>query len=68
MGTGKGQLGHAFPRIAPEEVQIFNRIENQRIQGGSAETIERFNIRMDAISMQVHFEVVESSTDPDSPP
>ena len=66
--TGKGQLGHAFPRIAPQEVQIFNRLEVQRIQGNSTETIERFNHRMDPMSMQVHFEVVESSTDLDSPP
>ena len=64
--TGKSQLGHAFPRIAPEEVQLFNRLEIQRIQGSSAETIERFNRRMDPMSIQVHFEVVESSTDLDS--
>ena len=31
--TGKGQLGHALPRIAPQEVQIFNRLEVQRVQG-----------------------------------
>ena len=61
--TGKSQLGHAFPRIAPEEVQLFNRLEIQRIQGSSAETIGRFNRRMDPMSIQVHFEVVESSTD-----
>ena len=33
--TGKGHLGHALPRIAPEEVQLFNRLELQRIQGSS---------------------------------
>ena len=56
--TGKGQLGHAFPRIAPEEVQLFNRLETQRVEGGSSETIEKFNRRMDPMSIQVHFEVV----------
>ena len=56
--TGKGQLGHAFPRIAPEEVQIFNQLEIQRIEGGGSDTIEKFNRRMDPMSIQVHFEVV----------
>ena len=66
--TGKGQLGHAFPRIAPEEVQVFNRLEIQRIHGSRPETIDKFNRRMDPMSMQVHFEVVENSTDLDSSP
>ena len=56
--TGKGQLGHAFPRIDPEEVQLFNRLETQRIEGKPSETIERFNRRMDPMSIQVRFEVV----------
>ena len=56
--TGKEQLGHAFPRIAPEEVQLFNRLETQRIEGNPSETIERFNRRMDPMSIKVHFEVV----------
>lgn len=60
--TGKGQLGHAFPRIAPKEVGLFNRLEIQRIEGSSLETIEKFNRRMDPLSIQVHFEVVQ---DPD---
>ena len=37
--TGKGQMGHAFPRISPEEVQEFNRLETRRIEGSSSETI-----------------------------
>ena len=56
--TGKGQLGHAFPRIAPDEVELFNRLEIDRIEGRASETIERFNRRMDPMSMQVHFENV----------
>ena len=56
--TGKGQLGHAFPTIAPEEVQLFNRLEIQRIEGNPSATIERFNRRMDPMSIKVHFEVV----------
>ena len=54
--TGPGHLGHAFPRIDPEEVHLFNRLELHRIEGGSSETIEKFNRRMHA--MWVHFEVV----------
>ena len=54
--TGKGHLGHALPRIAPEEVTLFNRLELRRIQGTSLETIEKFNRRMDPMRMQVHFE------------
>ena len=57
--TGKGQLGHAFPRISPEEAQHFNRLEIQRIQGSSTHTIEMFNRRLDAVSMQVYFETAE---------
>ena len=56
--TGEGQLGHAFPRIDPEEVQLFNRLETQRIEGKPSETIERFNRRMAPMSIQVHFKVV----------
>ena len=63
--TGKGQMGHAFPRIAPEEVGPFNRLEIQRIEGSSLETIEKFNRRMDPMSIQVYFEAVE---DPDESP
>ena len=54
--TGKGQLGHAFPRISPEEVQLFNGLEIRRIQGNSSQTIERFNRRLDTVSIQVHWE------------
>ena len=57
--TGKGQLGHAFPRISPEEAQHFNRLEIQRIHGSSTHTIEMFNRRLDAVSMQVYFETAE---------
>ena len=53
--TGPGHLGHAFPRVDPEEVHLFNRLELQRIEGSSSETIEKFNRRMTA--MWVHFEV-----------
>ncbi|MCY4107730.1 MAG: hypothetical protein OXG11_01730 [Chloroflexi bacterium] len=63
--TGRGHLGHALPRIAPEEVQLFNRLEIQRVTGNSSETIEKFNRRMDPMAMRVHFEVVESSEDLD---
>ena len=60
--VGKGQLGHAFPRIAPEEVRLFNQLEIKRIEEGSSETIEKFNRRMDTMSMAVHFEVLEEPT------
>ena len=63
--TGKGQLGHAFPRISPDEVPLFNRLEIQRIEGNFSETIEKFNRRMDPMSIQVHFEVVENPVHPD---
>ena len=66
--TGKGQLGHAFPRISPDEVPLFNRLEIQRIEGSFSETIEKFNRRMDPMSMQVHFEVVKDPTHPDPSP
>ena len=52
--TGPGQLGHALPRIDPEEVDLFNRLELRRIEGSSSETIAMFNSRM--IPMWVHFE------------
>ena len=57
--TGKGQLGHAFPRISPEDVQQFNRLEIQRIEGSASETIEMFNRRLDTTLIQVHFETAE---------
>ena len=57
--TGKGHLGHAFPRISPEEVQQFNRLEIQRIQGNSSQTIEIFNCRLDTAQIQVYWEAVE---------
>ena len=66
--TGKGQLGHAFPRVAPKEVQLFNLLEIQRVQGNSTKTIESFNRRMDPISMKVYFEDVETSAELDSSP
>ena len=56
--TGKGQLGHVFPRVAPEEVPLFNQLEIQRVKGNSSETIGKFNRRMDPMKIQVHFEVV----------
>ena len=57
--TGKGQLGHAFPRISPDEVQLFNRLEVQRIAGNSSTTIEVFNRRLDAVSMELHWTAAE---------
>ena len=58
--TGKGQLGHVFPRISLEEVPEFNRLEEQRIKGVSPlHTIEKFNRRMDPMSIRVHFETVD---------
>ena len=57
--TGKGQMGHAFPRIGLSEVSEFNRLEIARIEDHSSETIEKFNLRMDPMSMQVYFEVPE---------
>ena len=57
--VGKGQLGHAFPRIYPEEVQQFNWLEIRRIEGDSSQTIEVFNRRLDTVRQMVHFEVVE---------
>ena len=61
--TGKGQLGHAVPRISPEEVQQFNRLEIQRIQGRSSQTIEKFNRRMDPMSIRVYFETVDQASE-----
>ena len=65
--AGKGQLGHAFPRISPDEVPLFNRLEIQRVEGSSSETIGKFNRRMDPMSMQVHFEVVNPTHSHPSP-
>ncbi len=53
--AGPGHLGHAFPRMDLEEVDLFNQLELRRIEGSSSETIERFNRRM--IPMWVHYEV-----------
>ena len=53
--TGKGQLGHALPRIAPEEVPLFNRQEIQRIEGVSSDTIEKFNRRMNPMSIRIYW-------------
>lgn len=58
--TGKSQLGHAFPRIDPEEVELFNQLEKQRVEGSSSETIAMFNRRMDSTSIKVYWESVES--------
>ena len=57
--TGKGQLGHAFPRISLDEVQLFNRLEIQRIAGSSSTTIERFNRGLDAVSIELHWTAAE---------
>ena len=57
--TGEGQLGHVFPRISPDEVQQFNWLEIQRIKGSSSQTIERFNRRLDAARIQVHWRASE---------
>ena len=57
--TGKGYLGHALPRISPDEVPEFNRLEIQRIQGRPSQSIEKFNLRMDPMRIRVYFEVVE---------
>ena len=55
--TGKDELGHSFPRISPEEVPLFNQLENKRIiEGIPSETIGKFKRRMDVMSIQVHFE------------
>ena len=62
--TGQGQLGHAFPRLSPDEVLQFNRLEIQRVKGGSSQTIERFNRRLDSMRIQVHWEAVECSSPP----
>lgn len=56
--TGKGQLGHALPRISPDEVPEFNQLEMQRITGQTKDTIEKFNRRMDPMRMQVIWEAV----------
>ena len=57
--TGKGQLGHAFPRISPDEVQQFNWLEIQRIKGNSSQTIEGFNRRFDPGRIKVYWEAAE---------
>ena len=57
--TGKGNLGHALPRISPDEVTEFNRLELKRVEGHPLETIEKINQRMDPMSMQVHFTVAD---------
>lgn len=54
--TGPGQMGHSFPRIDPLEVELFNRLELQRIKGDSSDTIEIFNRRMNR--MWIHWEAV----------
>ena len=54
--TGKGQLGHVFPRISPDEVHQFNQLEIQRIEGSSSQNIESFNRRLEIVPIQVHFE------------
>ena len=59
--VGRGQMGHAFPRISPGEVRLFNLLELQRIEGGSSEKIEVFNRRMNPMSMEIHFTVVEEA-------
>ena len=48
-------FGTCIPPVDPEEVHLFNRLEVQRIEGSSSETIEKFNRKMTA--MWVHFEV-----------
>ena len=63
--TGKGQLGHAFPRIGPEEVRLFNQLETKRIEEGSSETIEMFNRRLEEADFKVYFKVLEEPTDTD---
>ena len=60
--TGKGQLGHAFPRISPDEVGLFNQLEIRRVEEGTAETIEKFNRRLDQARIKVYFEVSEEPT------
>ena len=57
--TGKEQMGHAFPRIDPDEVELFNQLEIHRIEGGLSETIAKFNRRMDPMSIKVHWETVK---------
>lgn len=58
--TGKGQLGHAFPRIDPKEVELFNQLEINRVEGRASETIAIFNRRMESMSIKVYWESVES--------
>ncbi len=57
--TGKDQMGHALPRISPEEVQEFNELEIERISGRTSETIEKFNRRMNPMGIRVYWEAVE---------
>ena len=57
--TGPGELGHAFPRISPDEIAEFNRLEIRRVRGISSQTIEKFNLRLETARQWVHFEVVE---------
>ena len=59
--VGRGQMGHAFPRISPDEVPLFNLLELRRIEGGSSETIEAFNRRMNPMSIEVHFRMAEEA-------
>ena len=54
--TGEGHMGHAFPRISPDEVSVFNLLEMNRISGNAMETIEKFNRRMDPMRIQIHWE------------
>ena len=54
--TGPGQLGHAFPRLDPEEVHLFNRLEIERFEGSSSETIDIFNRRI--LPLWVRYEVI----------
>ena len=54
--TGKGHLGHAFPRLSPHEVSEFNKLEIDRVKGLAEVTVDKFNQRMDPMSMKVYFE------------
>ena len=54
--TGKGHMGHAFPRVFPDEVPEFNRLEQQRIHGDTSGSIETFNRRLETARMKVYWQ------------
>lgn len=54
--TGKGHMGHVFPRVFPDEVLEFNRLEQQRVKEGGPDSIEIFNRRLETARLTVYWQ------------